>query len=620
MNQTDLKEEITRRVEELIGMQKEDGTWRFCFESAILTDVYFVLLCQVLGYKEKDIITGIVSKLLERQAKSGGWKMHEDEEEGDLSTTIQAYVAICASGLLFHQDERLKKAEQFILRKGGLKSADFLTKFLLCLHNLYAYPHYIYIPTTIFLLKPSMLFSMYDFSNYARVHLTPMIILANKRKNFPIDTVPTIIHLLGERRAASSDERFEQRFELKEIMQTLTNYAPLHHFNGYKAAEKFMLERIEENGTLYSYATSTYYMIYALLSLGYDQNHPVIQKAFHGLKSLYNPTYRHIENSPSTIWDTGLLSYAMQEAGVSHRHSSIKKANAYLLSKQHQKEGDWKIHAPLAYPGGWGFSPINTIVPDNDDTSVVLRAIYAQSLEVYTYETAFNRGIEWLLSMQNDDGGWAAFEKNTNNELFTHLPIEYAKEALIDPSTPDLTGRALEFLGTYAGFHYENPTIEKAVYWGLKNQEDDGSWYGKWGVCYIYGTWAMLTGLQAVGYRGKEIDKGCQWLLSIQNDDGGWGESCFSSTKKKYVSLPFSTPSQSAWALDALIHCGYHQHEKVKKGIAYLVNYHSKAEKTYPTGIGLAGSFYTYYHSYNYIYPLLALAHYFNRLKADVEN
>lgn len=614
VNRNDLWDEIVKRVEELISLQKEDGSWRFCFEGGIVTDIYFILLCQVLGKKEVAITSSIVSKLLERQSDDGGWRLHADQETGDLSMTIQAYVGIRASGIVSYQDERLQRAEKYIIQKGGLTEADLITKLMLCLHNLYAYPQFLYIPTTIFLLKPTMLFSFYEFGNYARVHLASMIILTNKRKNFPLEQIPHLSHLFGERQTPSTDQRYNERFSMKEILQSLSEYSPPFHKKGYQAGEEFLLKRVESNGTLYSYATSTIYMIYALLALGYSKENDVIQKAFQGLKSLYNYECQHLENSPSTIWDTGLIAYTLQQAGVDYRYITIRRSVNYLLKKQHTKKGDWKIHAPNAYPGGWGFSDINTIVPDIDDTSVALRAIYLTSLTDEKVEKAFNRGVEWLLSMQNDDGGWAAFEKNTNNELFTHIPIQYAQEVLIDPSTADLTGRALDFLGNYTSFTTEHPSIQKAIDWAFQHQEENGSWYGKWGICYVYGTWAMLTGLQAVGYTGGEIEKGCKWLLSVQREDGGWGESCYSSVKKQYVPLPFSTPSQTAWAVHALIVCGYAKHPAVKKGIMYLLNYHSKVERTYPTGTGLPGSFYIYYHSYNDIFPLLALSSYYKTI------
>jgi sporulenol synthase len=218
--------------------------------------------------------------------------------------------------------------------------------------------------------------------------------------------------------------------------------------------------------------------------------------------------------------------------------------------------------------------------------------------------------------MQNSDGGWASFEKNTDFELLTYIPLDNAKDAAIDPSTPDITGRTLEFLGNYAGLKLDHPSVRAGVNWLTNHQESNGSWYGRWGVCYIYGTWAAVTGLVAVGVSptSPAIKKAINWLEAIQLEDGGWGESCFSSEKKQYIPLSFSTPSQTSWALDILIQSNGKQRSSVKKGLEFLLTERkSKKSLSYPTGIGLPGQIYVNYHSYNYIFPLLTLAHYIQK-------
>ena len=219
--------------------------------------------------------------------------------------------------------------------------------------------------------------------------------------------------------------------------------------------------------------------------------------------------------------------------------------------------------------------------------------------------------------MQNRDGGWAAFEKNSDNTILQNLPIESAEDALVDPSSADLTGRTLEFFGTFAGMKWKHPSIQAAVDWLLANQEKNGSWYGKWGVCYIYGTWAAVTGMRAVGIPASHpaIQKAVNWLKEIQHSTGGWGESCKSPEIKQYVPLSFSTPSQTAWAVDAIISVYDEEDEAIERGIQFLLIAKSLSEDmlTYPTGTGRPGQFYINYHSYNYIFPLLTLTHYRNK-------
>jgi sporulenol synthase len=292
----------------------------------------------------------------------------------------------------------------------------------------------------------------------------------------------------------------------------------------------------------------------------------------------------------------------------------VKKASHFLLQKQQTTYGDWSVHNPNVLPGGWGFSNINTINPDNDDTAAALRAITPEAIISPVYRHAWNKGVNWLLTMQNRDGGWASFEKNTDHPLLNYVPFENAEFAAIDPSTPDLTGRVLEFLGNFAGLTIQHPAVKRAANWLIKHQEKDGSWYGKWGVCYIYGTWAAVTGLIAAGLSPDHpsIQKSIKWIKSIQHQDGGWGESCKSCEMKKYVPLSFSTPSQTAWAVDTLMAAKQTATSEVQRGIQFLLNLEHLSEKslTYPTGVGLPGQFYIYYHSYNEVFPLLVLSHY----------
>uniref|UniRef100_UPI002E27079C prenyltransferase/squalene oxidase repeat-containing protein n=1 Tax=Paenibacillus albiflavus TaxID=2545760 RepID=UPI002E27079C len=206
-----------------------------------------------------------------------------------------------------------------------------------------------------------------------------------------------------------------------------------------------------------------------------------------------------IQDSPSTIWDTALLAYALQEARIAGNHPVIQRTADYLRSKHQHKKADWSIHNPDTSPGGWGFSETNTINPDVDDTTAALRAIKNLTHTDPSYQDSWNRGLNWVQSMQNNDGGWPAFEKNTDNKMLTWLPIDGAKSAAIDPSGADLTGRTLEYLGNFAGLTIRHEFIKRWTQWLISHQEKDGSWYGRWGVCYIYGTWAALTGLTAVG-------------------------------------------------------------------------------------------------------------------------
>lgn len=618
-----VEKEQHRRIKKLVEHQQRDGSFRFRFQGSLMTDAFYIITIRALNIEtEEENIRLLTKTLRTTQEKEGYWKAYRDEPNGHLSATIIAYTALLYSGHYTKDNKQMKKARSFIIKNGGLAKAHFMIKWMLSVNGLYPWSHMIYIPMTFLLMPTFQPINFYQFSAYARIHFIPMLIASNKK--FTLQPKAKLDDLFVRDMALYpsyeylENERSPLTFLWKEMKRIGKFPAYLHHL-GFQYGEKYMLDRLEEDGTLYSYASATFFMIYALLALGYKKDSPVINKAVSGLSSLIDKRgeLSHLENSTSTVWDTGLISYTLQQAGMSSESIPIKKATKYLLTKQHTKKGDWQVHNPRAEPGGWGFSDINTNNPDNDDTSAVLRALTAATAKNPTVHQAWLKGTNYLLSMQNRDGGWGAFEKNTDWEILKLVPIENAKDAAVDPSTADLTGRVLEYLGNFAHLRYTHPHIKLAVDWLSDNQEKNGSWYGRWGVCYIYGTWAAITGLTAVGMslNHPTIKKAVTWLKRIQHSNGGWGESCQSCEKLTYVPLPFSTESQTAWAVDALIAAGEGASSEVKRGIQYLLE--KKGENhaiTYPTGIGLPTQFYIYYHSYNHIFPLLALSHYRNDL------
>ncbi|WP_088071848.1 terpene cyclase/mutase family protein [Gottfriedia luciferensis] len=619
----DLEKIVTKNIEERInrlrGKQKDNGSWEYCFEGSLLTDSFMVLLLNDLEHQDKTLSEGIVDRIINLQHPNGAWKLYEDEKDGNLTATVQAYIALLISKKYTKEHSSMKKAEKFIIENGGIKKTHFMLKMILAIHGLINYPKLFYFPMSYFLLPNKMPLSLFDLSNYARVHLVPMILCINKRFKIKLDADLNIDNLLETK---DVEWFYEERGSFYQFLieegKKLASYPLYFHQKGYEKAERFILDRIETNGTFYSYASSTFYMIYALMALGYEASSSVIQNALNGLISYATKTEAgiHIQNSPSAVWDTALLSYAIQEAGYATSDPVVSKSINYLTYKQQDKIGDWAINSKNVSPGGWGFSEVNSIIPDNDDTGAVLRALTRCAIEPNRYES-WMKGVQFLLGLQNNDGGWGAFEKNVNNKWLTYLPIENAKDAIIDPSTADLTGRALEFIGNYTSITNDDPIVKKSVEWLLKNQESNGSWYGRWGICYIYGTWAAITGLRSVGIPKSHdsVKKAEKWLISLQNEDGGWGESGLSPVKGSYVKLNFSTPSQTAWAVDTLLMIRNKHDEVIKKGINYLVSQSqlSNKELTYPTGLGLPGQFYIHYHSYNEIYPLLALAHFKNK-------
>lgn len=544
--------EIDSIINNLLHSQASDGSWRYCFESGTMTDSYMLILLKVLDISDKEWTNQLYQRILSRQRPEGYWSVYPDEKNGNLSATVEAFYALLYSGYLSENDPMMKKAKTYILSSGGLSKVNsVLTKVLLAATGQYPWPTSYTFPIEFILLPDWSPFNFYDIVGYARVHIVPILIMSNQRFVIKTASLPDLSDLL-------IDKHREQDLFQSEVDSSLTYrdrnlmdqikkewLQLLHSPNSVKQdaldrAEKFILERIEPDGTLYSYASATFLMIFAFLALGYDRRHSRIIKAIKGLKGFMCQTDNsyHMVNSTSTVWDTALISHALQRARVSTTHPAIMRAGTYLFNRQ-TVMGDWSKHNDSAIAGGWGFSDSNTMNPDVDDSTAALRAIHRLAAHDNRFQEAYDKGFHWVLSMQNDDGGWSAFEKNINKAFLNWLPYDGADAALIDPSTADLSGRALEYLGSMAKLTIKHPFIQKAVNWLKENQEEDGSWYGKWGICYIYGTWAAVTGMKAVGVEACDpaIVKATKWLMTIQNSDGGWGESCSSDKVKRYVHL-----------------------------------------------------------------------------------
>lgn len=597
--------------------QSPDGSWNYPFDTGISTDAYMIILLRTLGINDEELIQGLCRRILSRQEKKGAWKLFYDEGDGNISATLEAYYALLYSGYYEKNDKRLAAAKKYILAKGGIEEVSMFTKIILAVTGQYSWPAFSPLPIEFILLPNKFPINFFSLSIYARANLTPIMFLAANKFALKTEKSPDLTDLHVQREIEnqwirSAELRSFLSF-IEEGVNCLVGLPEELRKIAMERAKKYMLDRIEPDGTFYSYYSSTFLMIFAHISLGYKKTNPVITKAIDGIRSMQCniDSLPHMQYTTANVWNTSLISYTLQVAGLSPDEPMIANANHYLLSRQQRKFGDWVIHNPNRLPGGWGFSDINTINPDVDDTTATLRSI---SRIVPPELAAWERGISWLLSMQNDNGGWAAFERNTDSKLLEFFPIEKAEHILIDPSCADLTGRTLEFFGNYTNLPKSHAVIKKGIKWLMKNQRKDGSWYGRWGICYIYGTWAAITGLLAVGMpnSNSSIQKAVNWLRYIQNNDGGWGESCHSDSKEKYIPLNQSTLTHTSWALDALISASDKPTIEIRKGITYILESLDKDDWTtaYPKGQGMAGAFYIHYHSYRYIFPLLALSHF----------
>lgn len=615
-------EEMNRLIEKLRTDQLPDGSWDYPFETGIKTDAYMIILLRMLELEEEDLIRGLVKRILSKQAQDGSWKLFHDEKTGNLTTTIEAIYALRYSGYVSNEESQMMAAKGFILKHGGLEKSQMFTQILLAIGGQMDWPSSFPIPVEAVLLPNQFPINFYDISVFGRANIAPILILSDTRYTKITNRSPDLSDLFTDREARSFTLRQTRDLRslldyIKKGIDSLVGIQEDIHEKAINKLEMYMLNRIEADGTFYSYFSATFLMIFALMARGKTKEDKIIVNAVNGLKSMICEidNLPHCQYTTANVWNTTLISYALQEAGVSKNANTIQKANQYLLSRQHYKYGDWVIHNKHAKPGGWGFSNINTLNPDVDDTTAALRAIRRQSIQNHHFRPIWDRGVEWVLSMQNDDGGWPAFERNIDNPLLTILPG--GEDLLLDESSADLTGRTIEFFGKHTNLNKRYPPIKKGIKWLWKHQEEDGSWNSRWGICYIYGTWAALTGMRAAGVEAEHpsIHKAISWLNKIQNDDGGWGESCNSDIEEEYVPLGFSTITHTAWAVDALIAVSDKITPQIQKGINFLCHNAdiNNWRTTYPMGQGAAGLFYIHYHSYNYIWPLLTYSHFIHK-------
>ncbi|PWA11987.1 squalene--hopene cyclase [Pueribacillus theae] len=612
--------EIKRLTKILVSAQEPYGSWSYPFDIGIETDCYMIILLRTLEINDEEFIQLLVRKIMSRQEQNGAWKLFYDEEEGNLALTVEAYYSLLYSGYLEKEDPRMQKAKQFILKNGGIEEVNMFTKVMLALTGQYKWPRFFPIPVEVILFPTWFPLHFFDLSMQARANLTPILILSDYKYSVRTYRSPDLSDLfLGNARHKEWGDWRELQPILSQIQQSmkfLIGYPRELHRLALQRAEQYMLARVESDGTFLSYYSSTFLMIFALMARGYAKEHPLIRKAVRGLKSFvtFYGGDIHAAYTTANVWNTTLAGYALQEAGMPYTSPTIQKSHEYLLSRQHMLYGDWAVSNPNAVPGGWGFSHINTMNPDVDDTTAALRSLRTFMIEKPKYRQSWDRAIRWIVSMQNNDGGWPAFERNVNKAILSWLPIEGNEGTMLDPSSADLTGRTLEFFGNFTHLNEYHHFIKRGVRWLLKDQRNDGSWYGRWGICFIYGTWSAVTGLTAVGVRKDhhQIRRAIKWLHHIQQQDGGWGESCLSDIRKEYVPLTESTRTHTAWALDALIAAEDQETDPIKRGVQYLIDTAGKNDwtQTYPKGQGLPGAFYIHYPSYEYIFPLLALSHY----------
>ncbi|MEW6658343.1 MAG: squalene--hopene cyclase [Thermodesulfobacteriota bacterium] len=620
-----LQKAVERAAAAMVKLQDPEGYWWAELESNVTITAEYLMLHRFLGLDESQV-PRLAADILARQLPNGGWSIWYGDG-GELSATVEAYMALKIAGLS-PQDERLVRARQFILAQGGPLRTRVFTRIFLALFGQVSWDGIPLLPVEFMLLPPWSGLSIYEFSSWTRATVVPLMIVMARRPVCPLPPEQGVAELFS-----SPDEPFQKHrvswkpqgphlenvFVLVDRLLKLYYRLPLPwlHNLALKRAEKWIVEHQEESGDWAGIQPAMLNSILALHCLGYPVEHRVMRRGLQALDffTLEDGDRVWLQSCISPVWDTALAVRALAAAGMPQEHPALAQACSWLLSKQIFKPGDWSIKCPDLLPGGWAFEFVNNWYPDIDDSSMVLVALKEGLADPEAHQAQIQRGINWCLGMQSKNGGFGSFDKDNTKEWLNAIPFGDLK-ALVDPPTEDITGRILEMMGAF-GYGPEHPVAARALDFIRRTQQSDGSWWGRWGVSCVYGTWSVLAGLKAIGedLRQPYVRRAVSWLKEHQNPDGGWGECCSCYLDKEMEGCGPSTASQTGWALLGLMAAGEAASPEVKAGVDYLLKTQTlqgRWEEPYYTGTGFPGHFMIRYHLYRDCFPLMALGQYLN--------
>jgi squalene-hopene/tetraprenyl-beta-curcumene cyclase len=611
----------------LLSQQYDKGYWWAVLESNVTMTAEAVLLHKIWGTDTTRPIAKMQRYLLNQQRSNGSWELYFGDG-GDLSTSIEAYMALRLLGLAA-DDPWLVKAKQFILSKGGVTKARIFTKMHLALIGCFDWRGIPSIPPWVMLLPNEISpVTIYEMSSWARGSTVPLLIVFDRKPVWLVQPTITLDELYVEGYAQANfhlpskgdwSDIFlwaDQVFKLAEDLDLV----PFRR-EGIAAAEKWVLERQEATGDWGGIIPAMLNSLLALRAMDYDANDPIVVRGLAAVDNFGVETEDEYWVQPciSPVWDTALVMRGLIDSGVPPNHPALVKGAAWLIEQQILDYGDWAVKNRHGAPGAWAFEFDNRFYPDVDDTAVVVMALNrVNMLDETLKEQAIVRAVKWIATMQCKPGGWAAFDLDNDQEWLNDIPYGDLR-AMIDPNTADVTARVLEMLSQIDSIGMETHQVERALDYLMHEQEADGSWFGRWGVNYIYGTsgvLAALCGLVPDRCRAQ-IKRAVNWLLSVQNDDGGWGETCESYKDVSLKGQGDSTASQTAWALIGLLAAAeidmVFDYSAIERGVQWLVKT-QRADGTWNedwfTGTGFPQHFYLKYHLYQQHFPLTALGRY----------
>ena len=626
-----LTHSIDSATQALLARQRPDGHWVFELEADATIPAEYVLLRHYLGEPVDAALEQKIAVYLRRiQGTHGGWPLFADGDL-DVSATVKAYFALKMIGDAVDADH-MRRAREAVLTRGGAARANVFTRIMLALFGFIPWRAVPVMPIEIMLLPKWFPFHLDKISYWSRTVIVPLLVLMAKKprarnaKGVRIDE----LFLEPPQTIGPTPKAPQQKASwfwffrgVDNVLRATEPYFPKSsRQRAFDSAVAWVTERLNGEDGLGAIFPAMANSVMMFDVLGYPENHPQRAIARNSIEKLLAVHEHEAYCQPcvSPIWDTGLVCHALLEVGGERATAEAKRGLDWLIPKQIlDVRGDWIARRPDLRPGGWAFQYANPHYPDVDDTAVVAMAMdRVQNLSGgKDFDASLVRAKEWILGMQSANGAWGAFD--ADNEFYYLNNIPFADHgALLDPPTEDVTARCVSMLAQFGDTAANSDAVRRAIDYLRRTQLAEGSWYGRWGMNYIYGTWSVLSALNAAGvdHAASEMRRAANWLIAIQNDDGGWGEdgASYKLDYKGYERAP-STASQTAWALLGLMASGDVDHPAVARGIAYLTaNQGADGFWNEPryTATGFPRVFYLRYHGYAKFFPLWALARYRN--------
>lgn len=617
----EVEQALDRAVARLLERQLPDGSWSGELESNASITAEYLLLQRFLGLANPVREAAVVKYLRGQQRDDGSFGI-APEVQGDVSITAEVLVALRAAGVPA-QDHQVQGAWRFVEANGGLRATRLFTRMWLALGGLWPWHEIPAIPPEWMLVPPQQLGSIYDLASWARATTVPLTILRSLRTVFPLDRPSRDELPLGPHRPGVGAPTW------KVVDRALRTYGRLPRVGvrerALARAERWIVEHQEADGSWAGIQPPWVYGLMALRARGYQLDHPVMKRGLEALETfgIEDEQGFRLQACVSPVWDTALALWALLDAGIPGDHPALVKAVDWLVAREVSKAGDWAVRRPGAPHGGWPFEFYNDQYPDTDDTAVVLSALTVAGhdrQEQSPVGAAMRRAVDWLLVMQGSDGGYGAFDADNNRSWVEHLPIADFGEMLDRPS-PDVTAHVIEALSRLGGEDLV-PTRDRALAWLRASEEGSGAYYGRWGVNYVYGDAAVATALATTGEAEdrERLGRIGEWVRLNQHASGGFGESVLSYHDHAHIGRGEPTPSQTAWALLALLEaydsCAEPETKSLflaatESAVGWLLRDQQEdggwTDQQF-TGTGFPRAFYLRYHLYATIFPVMALA------------